>query len=152
MSTQSIAIPSGLTDRRDRPSNPAARVSSSSSSSYSSSPRTPQSAQSTPSPSAQKQKKLIHERRPSLLSSAILKEECTVINIGDPEGPPRLVSLTNLVPDQISYTVASQGYIWNPEIFLPSYVDHDYIPLDQRREPVHEITVTDEEINAIFPQ
>ncbi|TLS24492.1 hypothetical protein PpBr36_08231 [Pyricularia pennisetigena] len=142
MSTQSIAIPSGLTDRRDRPSNPAVRVPSSSSSSYSSSPRTPQSAQSTPSPSAQKQKKLIHERRPSLLSSAILKEECTVINIGDPEGPPRL----------ISYTVASQGYIWNPEIFLPSYVDHDYIPLDQRREPVHEITVTDEEINAIFPQ
>ncbi|ELQ43891.1 hypothetical protein OOU_Y34scaffold00126g94 [Pyricularia oryzae Y34] len=139
MSTQSIAIPSGLTDRRDRPSNPAARVSSSSSSSYSSSPRTPQSAQSTPSPSAQKQKKLIHERRPSLLNLVSITTTWQV-------------SLTNLVPDQISYTVASQGYIWNPEIFLPSYVDHDYIPLDQRREPVHEITVTDEEINAIFPQ
>lgn len=102
---------------------------------------TPQSAQPSPASSAQKQK-LFHARRPSLLSSAILKEECTVINIGEPEGPPRL----------ISYTASSQGFTWNPEIFLPSYVDYDYVPLDQRREPVHEIRLSDEEIKEIYPQ
>ncbi|EJT75427.1 hypothetical protein GGTG_05362 [Gaeumannomyces tritici R3-111a-1] len=140
--TQSITIPAGPADRRDNRSKSAATASSSSSSSsYSSSPMTPQSTQSSPASSAQKQK-LFHTRRPSLLSSAILKEECTVINIGEPEGPPRL----------ISYTASSQGFTWNPEIFLPSYVDYDYIPLDQRREPVHEIRLSDEEIKEIYPQ
>lgn len=32
------------------------------------------------------------EKLTARTGSAILKEECTVINIGDPEGPPRLVS------------------------------------------------------------
>ena len=41
----------------------------------------------------------------------------------------------------------------NPaEIFLPSYVDCEYTPLENRREPVHEITLTDEEIKNMFPQ
>ena len=71
----------------------------------------------------------------------------------------------------ISYVESSQGFTWNPgalsplipraafaglpsppEIFLPSYVDCDYTPLENRREPVHEITLSDEEIKNMFPQ
>jgi hypothetical protein len=85
---------------------------------------------------------MLHQRRPSLLSSAISKEESTVINIGDPEGPPRL----------ISYLSSSQGFTWNPEIFLPSYIDCDYVPLENRRDPVHEITLSDEELKNMLPQ
>ncbi|KAF0320813.1 hypothetical protein GQ607_011897 [Colletotrichum asianum] len=110
-------------------------ATSSSSSTYSSSPRT-----SSP-PSASKQKS-VHQRRPSLLSTALSKQESTVINIGEPNGTPRL----------ISYLSSSQGFAWNPEIFLPSYVDCDYVPLENRREPVHEIVLSDEEINNMFPQ
>ncbi|KAG7147698.1 hypothetical protein HYQ46_003442 [Verticillium longisporum] len=73
------------------------KAAASSSSSYSSSPQT------NPSPTVQKQN-MFHGRRPSLLSTAISKQECTVINIGDPDGPPRL----------LSYLSSSQGYLWNP--------------------------------------
>lgn len=38
------------------------------------------------------------------------------------------------------------------EIFLPSYVDCDYVPLENRREPVHDIILSDEEIKNMFPQ
>jgi hypothetical protein len=31
-------------------------------------------------------------------------------------------------------------------------VDYDYVPLENRREPVHEITLSDEEIQNMFPQ
>ncbi|TDZ34981.1 hypothetical protein C8035_v010176 [Colletotrichum spinosum] len=110
-------------------------ATSSSSSTYSSSPR-------TSSPSSIQKQKMAHQRRPSLLSSALSKQESTVINIGDPNGAPRL----------ISYLSSSQGFAWNPEIFLPSYVDCDYVPLENRREPVHEIVLSDEEINNMFPQ
>lgn len=85
---------------------------------------------------------MVHERRPSLLGSAISKSESTVINIGEPDGPPRL----------ISYLSSSQGFAWNPELFLPSYVDYDYTPLENKREPVIEITLTDEEIANMFPR
>jgi len=81
-------------------------------------------------------------RRQSLLSTAISKQESTVINIGDPDGPPRL----------ITYLSSSQGFAWNPEIFLPSYVDCDYEPLENRREPVHDILLTDEELKQMLPQ
>lgn len=140
MST-SIAIPTtcSATMAFDHPQTPKA-ASSSGSSSYTGSPRVPHQAQSPP-PLAQRQKPA-HERRPSLLSSAISKQECAFINIGDPEGPPRL----------ISYLESSQGFAWNPEIFLPSYIDCDYTPLENRRDPVHEIRLTDEEINNMFPQ
>ncbi|TQS32965.1 hypothetical protein Golomagni_06707 [Golovinomyces magnicellulatus] len=77
-----------------------------------------------------------------LLGSTFAKEESTVINIGDPEGPPRL----------ISYLSSSQGFDWNPEIFLPSYIDCEYTPLENRREPVHEILLTDEESKEMLPQ
>lgn len=85
---------------------------------------------------------MLHARRPSLLSSAISKQESTVINIGDPDGPPRL----------ISYLSSSQGFAWNPEIFLPSYVDCDYEPLENHCEPVHEIVLSDEESREMLPQ
>lgn len=107
---------------------------SSSSSTYSSSPQTPSSADV--SKSAQKQKqKAVHMRRQSLLSSALLQAEATTINVGDPDGPPRL----------ISYVSSSQGFTWNPELFLRSYVDVDYVPLENRREPVIEIHVSEDE-------
>nr|CAF05886.1 hypothetical protein [Neurospora crassa] len=95
-------------------------------SSYSTSPE-PSHPSSSPASSTMK-KTLLHARRPSLLSSAISKQECTTINIAeDKDGPPEL-------------------------IFLPSYVDYDYIPLENRRDPIHEIILTDEEIKKILPQ
>ncbi|KAI3325789.1 hypothetical protein HD806DRAFT_457035 [Xylariaceae sp. AK1471] len=112
----------------------------SSSSSVSSSPQTPASAKSG-TPESSHKPKTMHHRRPSLLSSALSKEECTHVNVGDPNGPPRL----------ISYLASSQGFAWNPEMFLPSYLDYDYEPLENRREPVHEIRVSDEEIKKMLP-
>lgn len=38
------------------------------------------------------------------------------------------------------------------EIFLPSYVDCYYVPLENRRDPVHEIHLTDEEMKNMFPE
>lgn len=40
----------------------------------------------------------------------------------------------------------------NIEIFLPSYVDCDYVPLENQREPVHEIILSDEESRQMLPQ
>ncbi|KAK3385011.1 hypothetical protein B0H63DRAFT_176715 [Podospora didyma] len=114
--------------------------SSSSPSSYSSSPTTP--GLTLKSPHSTHKQKMLHSRRPSLLSSALSKQECTTINIADPDGPPRL----------ISYLASSQGFAWNPEIFLPSYVDYEYVPLENRRDPVHEIVLSDDEIKKILPQ
>ncbi|PNP84281.1 hypothetical protein FNYG_02377 [Fusarium nygamai] len=103
-------------------------------------------------PSAGKDKAL-HARRPSLLSwlkpdppptrrSFLSKQECTIINIGEPNGPPRL----------ICYVSSSQGFAWNPEIFLPSCIDCDYVPLENRRDPVDEIFLTNEESKNMLPQ
>ncbi|TQV92193.1 hypothetical protein V2A60_004485 [Cordyceps javanica] len=110
-------------------------MSSSSDSSYSDSPS---SATSTPSSAT----KTLHTRRRSLMSSAFSMDKSTVINIGDPDGPPRL----------ITYLSSSQGFDWNPEIFLPSYLDCDYVPLENRREPVHEIRLSEEELRNMLPQ
>ncbi|KAL2176628.1 uncharacterized protein P884DRAFT_300506 [Thermothelomyces heterothallicus CBS 202.75] len=111
----------------------------SSPSSYSSSP----SSSPEPSTKAAQKRKLLHTRRPSLLSSAFTQQECTTIKIGDdPEGPMRL----------ITYLSSDQGFVWNPEIFVPSFCDYDYVPLEQRRDPVHEIYLSDEEIKKILPQ
>jgi hypothetical protein len=78
-----------------------------------------------------------------LLSSAFTQQECTTIKIGDdPEGPMRLVT----------YLSSGQGFVWNPEIFVPSFCDYDYVPLEQRRDPVHEIVLSDEEIKKMLPQ
>ncbi|KAK4250022.1 hypothetical protein C7999DRAFT_29490 [Corynascus novoguineensis] len=117
----------------------AVRVATGSSpSSYSSSPSSPE-----PSQKAAQKRKLLHARRPSLLSSAFTHQECTTIKIGDdPEGPMRLVT----------YLSSGQGFVWNPEIFVPSFCDYDYVPLEQRRDPVHEIYLSDEEIKRMLPQ
>lgn len=52
----------------------------------------------------------------------------------------------------ISYLSSGQGFAWNPEIFLPSYIDYDYVPLENRRDPIHEIYLTDEEAQMMLPQ
>lgn len=131
----SIAIP----DQRRREADHA--DAGSSPSSYSSSPSTPGHSPKTPSRSAQKQK-MLHARRPSLLSSAFTKQECTTVKIGDdPEGPMRLVT----------YLSSAQGFVWNPELFLSSHGDNDYVPLDQRRDPIVEIHLSDEEIKKMLP-
>jgi len=117
-------------------------AASSSSSSYSSSPRTSPQNQTTSSPPRSPNTKYGHDRRPSLLSSSLSKQEHTVINIGDPDGVPRLITCVR----------SSQGFDWNPEIFLPSYVECDFESLERKRDPVHEITLSDEEIKAMFPQ
>ncbi|KAM0324774.1 hypothetical protein ACHAQA_007738 [Verticillium albo-atrum] len=133
--SSSIAIPTTPASGSAFRGSQSSKAATSSSSSYSSSPLT------NPSPSVRKQK-MLQGRRPSLLSSAISKQECTVINIGDPDGPPRL----------LSYLSSSQGYLWNPEIFLPPYVDCDYEPIENRRDPVHDIVLTDEELKSMLPQ
>jgi len=118
-----------------------AATSSSSSSSYSVSPRSPQQ-QTTSSSTASPRSRYGHDRRPSLLSSSLSKQEHTVINIGEPDGTPRLITCVR----------SSQGFDWNPEIFLPSYVECDFESLERKRDPVHEIRLSDEEIKQMFPQ
>ncbi|KAH6654037.1 hypothetical protein BKA67DRAFT_268778 [Truncatella angustata] len=138
--SSTIAIPSARGSKSNYGESSKAASSSSSSSSYSTSPQNP--GMSTASPGQSAHRSYLHHRRPSLLSTSFCKDECTVINIGDPDGPPRL----------ISYLSSSQGFVWNPEIFLPSYVDCDYVPLENRREPVHEIRLSDDEIKNMLPQ
>ena len=74
---------------------------------------------------------------------------------GDPDEPPRL----------ITYTKYSQGFVWNDEVFLPSYLlgryggrniggrkkqyDDDFG--DEEQCPITEIFVTDEEAEAMMP-
>ena len=144
--SSSITIPApasatGDYDHRQRSSSKADVGSTPSS--YSSSPSSPESAGKTLSSRAAQKKKMVHRRRPSLLSTAFCQQECTTINIADdPEGPPRL----------ISYLSSSQGFAWNPELFLPSYVDFEYTPLEHRRDRVVDIFLTDEDIKKILPQ
>ncbi|KAG9237858.1 hypothetical protein BJ875DRAFT_369107 [Amylocarpus encephaloides] len=115
-------------------------------SSYSSSPQTPQTqpqrSNATSPASASPSPRYGHDRRPSLLSSSLSKQEHTVINIGDPDGVPRLITCVR----------SSQGFDWNPEIFLPSYVECDFESLERKRDPVHEIILSDEEIKKMFPK
>ncbi|PHH82263.1 hypothetical protein CDD82_6512 [Ophiocordyceps australis] len=132
--SSSIFISAGRSAATSFDNTSSKAVVSSSASSYTSS-------SSPSSPLSLSKSKFQHSRRPSLLSSAISKQECTVINIGNPDGPPRL----------ISYLSSSQGFVWNPEIFLPSYVDCDYEPLENQCEPVHEIVLSDEESSNLLP-
>ncbi|KAK6210831.1 hypothetical protein LQW54_005879 [Pestalotiopsis sp. IQ-011] len=143
--SSTIKIPSSRTSASSRNYSQSSASSSSSSPSYSMSVQTtPELAKATPSyPTSQSgARSYLHQRRPSLLSTSFCKEEYTVVNIGDPEGPPRL----------ISYLSSSQGFAWNPEIFLPSYLDIDDVCLEIQRDPVHEIRLSDEEIKKMLPQ
>ncbi|KAL6870441.1 hypothetical protein J3F83DRAFT_681373 [Trichoderma novae-zelandiae] len=143
--SSSINIRAGPSSATPRYGLSVETVGSSSDSSYSSSP-SPSSPSASPKSKAKGKGKEMatapESRRPSLLSSAFAQQECTVINIGSPDGPPRL----------ISYLSSAQGFMWNPEIFLPSYIDCDYVPLENRRDPVHEIHLTDEEMKNMLPQ
>ncbi|KAI5204668.1 hypothetical protein E4T42_01082 [Aureobasidium subglaciale] len=150
--SSSIAIP-----KRKQPSTGGAAFASASASSSSSSPypswannaaspsfspssmsstsASPSSA-STPSSMAR-----YTERRPSLLGDSLSKSEYTVVNIGGPENP-RLITCIK----------TSQGFDWNQDIFLPSYLDYDSSDLEHRPDPVQEIILTDEEAAAMFPK
>ncbi|THV80561.1 hypothetical protein D6D29_06055 [Aureobasidium pullulans] len=143
--SSSIAIP-----KRKQPSTDSSGFASSSSSSpypswannasfspssLASTSASPSSA-STPSSMAR-----YAERRPSLLGDSLSKSEYTVVNIGGPEAP-RLITCIK----------TSQGFDWNQEIFLPSYLDYDSTGLEHRPDPVHNIHLTDEEAAAIFPK
>lgn len=54
---------------------------------------------------------------------------------------------------QITCVKASQGFDWNQDIFLPSYIaEHDYNnDLERRPDPVQDIILTEEEAESIFP-
>lgn len=55
---------------------------------------------------------------------------------------------------QITCVKASQGFDWNQDIFLPSYLsdgDHQNA-LERRLDPVEDIFITDEEAELMFPQ
>ncbi|KAG7420322.1 hypothetical protein Forpe1208_v003583 [Fusarium oxysporum f. sp. rapae] len=107
-----------------------------------SSANSPYSTSPSCSPPSAGEDKALHARRLSFLGSFLSKQKCTVINIGEPNSPPRL----------ICYVSSSQGFAWNPEIFLPSCIDCDYFPLENRRDPVDEIFLTDEESKNMLPQ
>ncbi|EXJ67024.1 uncharacterized protein A1O5_09670 [Cladophialophora psammophila CBS 110553] len=89
---------------------------------------------------------------PSMLSSSSYKSINLNAHHDDPDEPPRL----------ITYTKYSQGFTWNDELFLPSYMlgrygergrkklyDGDFG--DEDHCPVAEIFVTDEEAEAMMP-
>ncbi|KNB04373.1 hypothetical protein FOXG_07318 [Fusarium oxysporum f. sp. lycopersici 4287] len=107
-----------------------------------SSANSPYSTSPSCSPPSAGRDKALHARRLSFLGSFLSRQECTVINIGEPNSPPWL----------ICYVSSSQGFDWNPEIFLPSCIDCDYVPLENRRDPVDEIFLTDEESKNMLPQ
>ncbi|KAF2174094.1 hypothetical protein M409DRAFT_16368 [Zasmidium cellare ATCC 36951] len=73
--------------------------------------------------------------------NSLSKSEYTVINLGHEDGPPRLVTCVK----------SSQGFDWNQELFLPSYIDYDPQDLEHRPDPVDDIVLTDEEAAAILP-
>lgn len=72
------------------------------------------------------------------------------LNGPDPDEPPRL----------ITFTKAGQGFNWNEELFLPSYMISRYSrsrrkqydgDLGEDDVEVAEISVTDEEANNMLP-
>jgi len=76
------------------------------------------------------------------MSETFSRQEHTVINVGEEEGEGlRLITCVK----------ASQGFDWNMEMFLPSYVDYHFDDLERRQDPVEDIIVTDEEVRNMFP-
>ncbi|KIX06817.1 uncharacterized protein Z518_04793 [Rhinocladiella mackenziei CBS 650.93] len=89
---------------------------------------------------------------PCMLSSSSYKSINLNSHHDDPDEPPRL----------ITYTKHSQGFTWNDELFLPSYMLGRYGPRGRKKQydgdfgdedqcPVAEIFVTDEEAEAMMP-
>jgi hypothetical protein len=89
---------------------------------------------------------------PSMLASSSYKSINLNSHHGDPDEPARL----------ITYTKHSQGFTWNDELFLPSYMLGRYGERGRKKQydgdfgdedhcPVAEIFVTDEEAEAMMP-
>lgn len=89
---------------------------------------------------------------PSMLASSSYKSINLNSHHDDPDEPPRL----------ITYTKHSQGFTWNDELFLPSYLLGRYSDRGRKKQydgdfgdddycPVAEIFVTDEEAEAMMP-
>jgi hypothetical protein len=87
-----------------------------------------------------------------MLSSSSYKSINLNSHHDDPDEPPRL----------ITYTKHSQGFTWNDELFLPSYMLGRYGERGRKKQydgdlgdedhcPVAEIFVTDEEAEAMMP-
>ena len=88
---------------------------------------------------------------PSMLSSSSYKSINLNAHHDDPDEPPRL----------ITYTKHAQGFTWNDELFLPSYMLGRYGERGRKKQydgdfgdedhcPVAEIFVTDEEANSMM--
>jgi len=52
----------------------------------------------------------------------------------------------------ISHAIIGSRLTASSEIFLPSYVESNFESLERKRDPVHEIRLSDEEIKEMFPQ
>jgi hypothetical protein len=52
---------------------------------------------------------------------------------------------------QITCVRSSQGFDWNQDLFLPSYIDHDSFDLEHKQDPVDEIILTEEELANMLP-
>lgn len=67
---------------------------------------------------------------------------------------PVLEILAKTCRYQITCVKSSQGFDWNQDMFLPSYVsDHDYsADLERRQDPVEDIFISDEEAERMFPR
>ncbi|KAM0704312.1 hypothetical protein Q7P35_008545 [Cladosporium inversicolor] len=149
--SSSIPIPSS---RNKQPVHAHARNGSTSASSYSyhatpgssyasSAAYSPSSFNASPASLGKgkgKEKEVVQPRRASLLGSSLSKSEHTVVDLGH-GGTPRLVSCVK----------RGQGFDWNQELFLPSYVDYDSQDLECKQDPVQDIVLTEEEIAAMFP-
>ncbi|KIW03060.1 uncharacterized protein PV09_05709 [Verruconis gallopava] len=98
-------------------------------------------AATVPSPVSLTQTDRARRRTSSFLSESLAKSEYTIVDIGS-EDSPRLITCIK----------TSQGFDWNQELFLPSYLDHEFEPLERRQEPVKDIVLTDEEAAAFLPQ
>ncbi|KAK4996896.1 hypothetical protein LTR66_003600 [Elasticomyces elasticus] len=143
--SSSIAIP-----KRKQPVYAAAAPSypsSSSSSSFyasdspSSSPPTPDAASPAVDAAAAAASGRMYDGRRSLLGSSLSKAEHTVINVGHSD-MPRLITCVK----------SSQGFEWNQELFLPSYIEYDAASLELKQDPIEDITLTEEEVAAMLPQ
>jgi len=62
------------------------------------------------------------------------------------------MALVLMLDAQVSCIKSSQGFDWNQELFLPSYIDHDSHDLEHRPDPVQDIVLTEEEAAAVLPQ
>ena len=60
---------------------------------------------------------------------------------------PRYVYPSHLNPPQ-----PLQRLIHDKEMFLPSYLDHEFPDLERKQDPVQDIILTDEEAAALLPQ